>query len=233
MPPMSVTTSCNFNDSSSSVPAVEEQKPLQEKMAEEQEATSTQTTSSSNNKKRCRSVRFAKNLDVKEVPHVKDMTEEEMHETWYTQEDFALIKKSMVITIRLMMASKPISNDQTSRGLEFRTPTGAKQRKKNKLDALTAVWNEQVSQWNENMSDEYAISFVYQQQTAKCRDQALKFGAHDAKAVQKIIEEDALNLSQSQRFQDSVVSISLSEDRDSISQQQQPVVVTLATPAAA
>ena len=157
------------------------------------------------------------------------MTEEEIHTIWYTQEDFSLIKKSMVITIRLMMASKPISKDQCTRGLEFRTPSGAKQRKKNKLDALTAVWNEQVSQWNENKSDEFAISFVYQQQTSKCRDQALKFGLHDEKAAKKIREEDALEESR-MSFEDSVVSISLDDDNN---EGIQSLVVKVSAPAAA
>eukprot|EP00339_Tiarina_fusa_P030045 CAMPEP_0117031636 /NCGR_PEP_ID=MMETSP0472-20121206/22715_1 /TAXON_ID=693140 ORGANISM="Tiarina fusus, Strain LIS" /NCGR_SAMPLE_ID=MMETSP0472 /ASSEMBLY_ACC=CAM_ASM_000603 /LENGTH=124 /DNA_ID=CAMNT_0004740001 /DNA_START=1 /DNA_END=375 /DNA_ORIENTATION=- len=91
----------------------------------------------------------------------------------------------MIVTIRLMMANKPIGDGQCSRGLEFRTPSGAKKRKKNKLDALTAVWNEQVSQWNEHKTDEFAISFVYQQQNQKCREQALRFGRHDEKAAEE------------------------------------------------
>jgi hypothetical protein len=148
------------------------------------ELRSNRTENTEQPTRKRRSVSFAKNFDVKEVPHLRDVTPEELQAAWYTAEDFDKIKKSMIVTIRLMMAGKPIGHHQCVRGLEFRTPSGAKTRKQNKLNALTAVWTEQVSQWNENKTDEFAISFVYQQQSQKCREQARRFGCHDEKAVQ-------------------------------------------------
>ena len=89
-----------------------------------------------------------------------------------------------------MIAKKPVDSDQCTRGIEFRTPQGAKFRKKNKLEALTAVWNEQVSQWKENVTDEEAIRRVYLEHSTKCTETAHKFGLHDEKAVQKYLRED-------------------------------------------
>jgi hypothetical protein len=137
-----------------------------------------------------RSVTFEHNVDVREVPHLKDLPKEDLIETWYTSEDFDRIKKSLVITLRLMVAKKPIGNDQCTRGLEFRTPHGAKLRKKNKLDALTAVWNEQVAQWKDNKTDEDAISRVYREQTLNCLQAARKFGLSDEKVAQAYLGQD-------------------------------------------
>ncbi|KAG7359761.1 hypothetical protein IV203_034859 [Nitzschia inconspicua] len=149
-------------------------------------------------------VRFEQHVDVQEVPHLRDIPAEEVSATWYNSEDFNVIKKSLVVTLRLMLANKPVGSDQCTRGLEFRTPHGAKYRKKNKLEALTAVWNEQVAQWKDNVTDDEAIRRVYLEQSEKCRETARKFGLHDERAVQKYLGED--NLSDSD---DSVRSTSL------------------------
>jgi hypothetical protein len=135
-------------------------------------------------------VSFEQHVDVKEIPHIKDLSAEEVSAVWYNGEDFEAIKKSLVVTLRLMIASKPVGSDQCTRGLEFRTPQGAKYRKKNKLEALTAVWNEQVAQWKDNVSNDEAIRRVYVEQSKKCIETARKFGMHDERAVQKYLGED-------------------------------------------
>lgn len=132
-----------------------------------------------------RSVTFAKAVAVLEVQHLKDTTDAEIAATWYDTSECEAIKKGMVTTIRLMMAKKLIGSDQCTRGLEFRTPAGAKLRKKNKLESLTAVWNEQVSQWKTGTSDAEAISRVYMETSKHCGENAQKAGAYDEKAVQK------------------------------------------------
>lgn len=132
-----------------------------------------------------RSVSFGNTVDVLVVQHLKDTTEEEIAAIWYDNSEFEAIKKGMVATIRLMMTKKPIGSDHCTRGLEFRTPTGAKLRKNNKLESLTAVWNEQVLQWQTGTSDAEAISRVYKETSKRCREMAQKAGAYDAKAVQK------------------------------------------------
>jgi hypothetical protein len=128
-------------------------------------------------------VTFDSDVDVHEIPHLRDISKEEIAATWYNNEDFEEIKRAIVTTLRLMIAKKPIGSDQCSRGLEFRTPMGAKLRKKNKLEALTAVWNAQVAQWKDNITDDEAIRMVYLEQSLKCREVAIKFGVQDEKAV--------------------------------------------------
>lgn len=132
-----------------------------------------------------RSVTFSETVAVLEVQHLKDTTDAEIAATWYDSSECEAIKKGMIVTIRLMMAKKPIGSDHCIRGLEFRTPTGAKLRKQNKLESLTAVWNEQVLQWKTGTSDAEAISRVYMETSEHCREKAQKAGAYDAKVVQK------------------------------------------------
>jgi hypothetical protein len=148
-------------------------------------------------------VSFEQHVDVQEVPHLRDLPPDQVAEVWYNGEDFETIKKSLVVTLRLMIANKPVGSDQCTRGLEFRTPHGAKYRKKNKVEALTAVWNEQVAQWKDNVTDDEAIRRVYIEQSTKCCETAKKFGLHDEKAVQKYLGED------SSESEDSVCSTSL------------------------
>mmetsp|Transcript_33584 Transcript_33584/g.56189 ORF Transcript_33584/g.56189 Transcript_33584/m.56189 type:complete len:224 (-) Transcript_33584:105-776(-) len=137
-----------------------------------------------------RFVTFVQSVDVKEVPHLKDLPQEEKNATWYTNADFEVIKRSIILTLRLMVAKKPVGSDQCTRGLEFRTPGGAKFRKQNKLEALTAVWNEQVAQWKDNVTDEEAIRRVYLEQSLKCRETAIKFGLHDENAVRHYLRNE-------------------------------------------
>jgi hypothetical protein len=59
-----------------------------------------------------------------------------------------------------MIANKPVGSDQCTRGLEFQSPHAAKYRKKNKLEAPIAVWNEQVAPWKDNVTDDL-VSPVY------------------------------------------------------------------------
>jgi hypothetical protein len=149
------------------------------------------------------SVTFEQHVDVQEVPHWRDLPSDEVSAIWYNGEDFESIKRSLVVTLRLMIANKPVGSDQCTRGLEFRTPHGAKYRKKNKLEALTAVWNEQVVQWKDDVTDDEAIRRVYLEQSEKCRETARKFGLHDEKAAQKYLGEDT------SESEDSVRSTSL------------------------
>ena len=134
-------------------------------------------------------VQFSNSLDVREVRHWKDLPKEEAEATWYTPTEFEEIKRSLVVTIRLMMTKKPVGEDLCTRGLEFRTPAGAKLRKKNKLRALTAVWNEQVAQWKADRSDDEAISFVYQHEVHECRIIARRLALQDQKDAQRYLSE--------------------------------------------
>ena len=142
--------------------------------------------SSSRSKK---STRFCKKVEVREVPSLTTLSEEEINATWYTADEFQVIKQTLVTTIRFMTAKKPLEGDLCKRGLEFRTPTGAKTRKANKLKSLRAVWNEQVSQWKSGTADDEAIRRVYLEETKDSCDEAHRMGQSDEKEAQRYLND--------------------------------------------
>ena len=151
-------------------------------------SSSTSSSSSTSMKRR---ISFSQNVSVQEVQSHHAMPEEEKIATWYGPQEFESIKRSIVDTLRLMMSNKAMNSDEyTTRGLEFRTPAGAKIRKRNKIEALTVVWQTQVQQWQDDMTDEEAICLVYQKVSSQCRDYARKVGKNDERIANMIAQED-------------------------------------------
>jgi hypothetical protein len=137
-----------------------------------------------------KAVHFRKNVDVREVPSLKSLPADEIEATWYTAEDFQVIKKTLVATVRMMIAEKPLDKDLCSRGLECRTPIGAKERKSNKLAALKAVWNEQVAQWKADVFDPEAIRAASHEQTTQCCELARQLGEFDEQEARGYTMDD-------------------------------------------
>lgn len=183
MPPMSTTETQQWQDASSVANSSEENEVT--KISLNLEVSKAQCDVGTG-----KSVHFSKTVDVREVPPLATLPKEEIQATWYGGEEFKIIKQSLIPTIRLMMAKKPIDkNQECSRGLEFRTPAGAKARKANKLKALRAVWNEQVAQWKSDVSNDEAIRMVYEAESAECRAMALKLGQRDEQEARKYQNE--------------------------------------------
>jgi hypothetical protein len=85
---------------------------------------------------------------VHPIPHMKDLTDEEVTDVWYGKQDYVEIKKNMVPFLRRMTkGEKVIENDRHStRGLEFRIREGAIKRMNNKREAAHRVLDEQERQ---------------------------------------------------------------------------------------
>lgn len=109
-----------------------------------------------------RTVSFAPVIRFKPVKHIDDFTEEQIEATWYTEYDLNIIRAACITTVRQMVFKKTI-NEETdcTRGLEFKTPSGAKFRKNNKQTAIEAVLAEQRLQKSMGMVDEEYLSEVY------------------------------------------------------------------------
>ena len=175
-------------------------------------------------------VTFSQRMDVREIRHFRDLSPEEIKDVWYANEDFDEIKKSLIGTLRLMMSKKPILDEEGDddelhciRGLEFRTPQGAKRRKQIKVDALTAVWNEQVKQWQNDVVDDESIRQVYLKHSDPCRMAAYKFGIQDQLAIQDYKLEDNNNSSNNKDVDCN--SVSMTERTTSVS-----TISTLSSP---
>jgi hypothetical protein len=132
---------------------------------------------------RPRKVSFASQVSIKEMQHRRDIPAEEVSATWYNNTDFDEIKKSIIVTLRCIVAKRQLGDCKCSRGLESRTPEGAKLRKLNRINALTAVWHSQVDFWESDTINEEAIASVYQVQSAICKKAAHRAAIYDEQVV--------------------------------------------------
>ena len=142
--------------------------------------------------RRRRYVKFNSTIHNRPIPHLDDMTQEEISEKWIQPEEYLEIRKRCISTVQKMMNSTLTELDVESerhcpRGLEGKTREGAKRRKDNKLDALAAVLEEQSMQWDEDVDDEEAIMEVYSVFSIPCGEDAHLQALEDALEVQQYI----------------------------------------------
>jgi hypothetical protein len=121
------------------------------------------------------------------VPHIDDMTTEEVKAIWYEKAEYEKIKMGMIPVIRRMMKKEniPETDRETIRGLEFRTRQGAIRRQHNKLEAITAVLDEQDRQLDSSGHvDDELLSKVYREFSAHCQEEAHKLALGDVQPAQ-------------------------------------------------
>ena len=143
------------------------------------------TLSTSNPLARRRRISFDPTVEVREIAHLKDLSPEEVTNTWYNNSDFELIKQSIVNTLRLVMACRrPLDDDDHCiRGLEPRIPVLAKFRKASRINCLAAVWNQQVISWQAGTTNEEAIATACRAQSLTCQIIARRAAVHDEQAT--------------------------------------------------
>lgn len=112
-----------------------------------------------------RRVNFNGQVMVRTIGHVNDLSESEIRRTWYHKEEYRQIRSSLSVTVRKITSGRyeGDTDSHCARGLEFRTPYGAQLRRKNKLDALIAVLDEQDRQMDDNDLNDDALAQLYMQ----------------------------------------------------------------------
>ena len=130
---------------------------------------------------RRRRISFSPTVDVREIPHLKDLSTDEIKSTYYNSSDFDAIKKSIVTTLRQVMTNRKPSDDDEEclRGLEPRIPQLAKLRKSSRINCLSAVWSQQVISWETNTSNEVVIAIECSKQSSVCQNIARRTAIHD------------------------------------------------------
>jgi hypothetical protein len=129
-----------------------------------------------------KSVSFSSNVYVQEVPHLVEMTDEDLALVWYSKEECNDMKETVVALTRSMIEDR-VEKGECTRGVEHKTPDASRQRKLNRRNALLIVCNAQASQWADGRADGEAIAILYQMETFKSREQARTWGIHDEKSV--------------------------------------------------
>jgi hypothetical protein len=101
-----------------------------------------------------KTIHWNQRVEKKRHHRLQDLTNEEKQDVWYTEDDTKFILAMAKVTVKMMMKGEPCDDvDYCSRGLEGKTPTGSKQRQKNKLKVRRALLEEQQLQRNEGIND--------------------------------------------------------------------------------
>jgi len=135
-----------------------------------------------------RRIHFFNCVAVRPSLHLQNMTDDEVANTWYSEEETRQMKKDISNDLKKMLfigvGSTIGSNEFTSRGLEIRTRDGRKKRSANKLNSTDAVLDEQDRQHDYGTNDSEVIRQVYFQQSSHCSIEAHNLARNDeAEAV--------------------------------------------------
>ena len=81
-----------------------------------------------------KAVRFRETTTYREILPLSDITDEEMADVWYNEEEYSEIKNHVTATIKRAADGESVDNKDgyCMRGLEGRTKFGARRRKNNK-----------------------------------------------------------------------------------------------------
>jgi hypothetical protein len=126
------------------------------------------------------------------------------------------MKQSFVPLVRSMMKGEAVeeNNEQSIRGLEYRTRNGAIRRQHNKLEAISAVLDEQDRQYNEGLMDIELVRNVYRNCSGRCQDEAYILGLKDEATVQDLLNEPELTETDVSSEEDEIVEHSDDSEED-------------------
>ena len=126
-------------------------------------------------------VTFARTAKVKKVRSRQHYSEEETLGMWYTVDEYTMIKRRCVQTLRLMMSTPNFQDtlDHTSRGLESRTKDAARKRKEFKAYSRELVLEEQENQREAGAISPGRLRKVYLEASETATRQALAFAHRD------------------------------------------------------
>jgi hypothetical protein len=130
---------------------------------------------------------------IRLIPHINELEKSDVAQIWYEKTDYDGMKQSFLPTIRKMMKGDKIeeTNEETIRGLEFRTRPGAIRRQHNKLQALHAVLDEQERQKmiHGHLNDDQ-LADVYRSCASHCSEAAYLLALQDETFAKEHAAED-------------------------------------------
>ena len=147
------------------------------------------------------------------IPHIDDLSEEEVVDTWYERADYEKMKMSMIPLIRKIMKGDIVdeTDRQTARGLEFRTRKGAIRRQHNKVEAISAVLEEQDRQIEcTGYCDAEQLAAVYMEVNHHCQVEAHELALGDVQPAQEYLADVSIEYLNSQYYNSKVTK---EEDR--------------------
>jgi hypothetical protein len=120
------------------------------------------------------------------------MTDEEKEAVWYTENDSKIILGMAKVTVRMMMKGECPTDDvdYCSRGLEGKTPAGARRRQENKFRCRSALLQEQEMQREEGVFDPDYLAQVSREHSKDVCIQARHAALSDEQAVREYLNVD-------------------------------------------
>lgn len=133
-----------------------------------------------------KSISFNETTSFREILPLSEISDEEMTEVWYNEEEYAEIKKHVTETIKRASDGGMVdeADGYCMRGLEGRTKFGARRRKNNKAKALDAVWTTQIKLWKDRLENPLVISAAYKPHSTNAKYPAIAVAHNDEKFVQ-------------------------------------------------
>jgi hypothetical protein len=146
-----------------------------------------------------RSVSFAPQVDSQSSLHRNDYTQEEITATWYTDDEYKMVKLAYRVTVSMVVQGELLPPNQCFRGLEQKTTEGMQTRMVSQIQSLSAVMDEQYRQRKEGERDDLHLARIYMSETAQCMAAAHCMGLNDQRMSLEPIEQMPLPKHQPQR----------------------------------
>jgi len=123
-----------------------------------------------------KAVSFQDTVTFRGICPLEHFTKEEIRTIWYSDDEYAKIKKTVSSTVKKAEKGDVINESKglTMRGLEGRTKFGARRRKNNKAAALDAVWTTQIELWRKKSDQPLAIATAYRTHSVHAKYRALE-----------------------------------------------------------
>jgi hypothetical protein len=133
--------------------------------------------------KKQRHVEFNPRIEVRNIPHVQDASEDELTTRWYRQDELADIKQEASETLRRVKAKEVPKDGEELRGLHM-----PKKRHRRSLwvMALTCVLDEQKRQARDKVHDPETMAKLYRSFASPSAQTAQVLGRQDAEAAREI-----------------------------------------------
>jgi hypothetical protein len=134
-----------------------------------------------------KAVSFHEAVCVYPCLHYMNFTDRELSDSWYNAQEMEEINAECTSTLQLLSRENVQLSKSNSfwcfRGLEFRTPEGAKRRQENKYLAWDTVMSVQETQSMTGEFNDEAIAHTYSQVSAACREAATILALEDARTI--------------------------------------------------
>ncbi len=139
-----------------------------------------------------KSVRFCEDvLCHLVVPPLQELSKEDVHMIWYSNQEYTIIKDEIRNTLKLMTRKVPVveNGHVCYRGLEFRTKDGVRLKRMRRERAYDVVFGEQDRHNEEGRFNARLLSRKYEDVSDESRNEAFERAKDDAKYVVQLNEK--------------------------------------------